>query len=323
MVVALDVHKNETQAHIVTKTGVVTKRFRTRSRSFQRALQEFQGDEVLVEAVGMHRPVAAWLTSMGMHVHLVNVAQLPRLVQKNDEKDAKRLADFFQAGALPEAYLPPERIQLLRDLARHRMFLGQESRRLRSKIMHDLMKHGHFFEANPAETGKGRERIRRLAIPEVNSALNLLEPLLEELANFKRRLEEEAADHPAAQILCTIPGVAAYTALLVLAEVGDFARFKHGDDVGAYAGLVSRQQQSGDKDRRGSITKIGNPILRWALVECARNHVHHCPDSQLSLRYARLKATKGHKRALVATARQLGTIMHTIVLRNEAFKVNP
>lgn len=323
MVVALDVHKHETQAHIRQGSNVIVKRFRTRASSYRRALAGFQGEEVLIESVGMHRPVAAWLNSMGMQVHLVNVAHLPRLVQKNDRKDAKRLADFHEAGALPLAYLPPERIQLLRDEARHRRFLGQQSRRLRTKIMHDLQKHGHFFERNPAESGVGRERLRRMNIPEVSSSLNLLEPILQEIDAFQHRLEEESLRLPVAQLLCTIPGVAAYTAVLVLAEVGDFNRFEEADNVGAYAGLVSRQQQSGDHDRRGSITKTGNATLRWALVEAARNHVRLCPESNLSKRYQRLATTKGHKKALVATARQLATVMHAMVTRNTPFQVNP
>lgn len=323
MVVALDVHKLETQAHIRRGAEVITKRFRTRAASYRRALADFEGEEVLIESVGMHRPVAAWLTSMGMNVRLVNVAAMPRLVQKNDEKDAKRLADFHAAGALPTAYLPPEAVQLLRDQARHRRFLGQESRRLRTKIMHDLQKHGHFFDRNPAESGVGRERLRRLNIPEITSSVNLLEPLLAEIDAFQRRLEEESLRLPAAQLLCTIPGVAAYTAVLILAEVGDFGRFEEGDDVGAYAGLVSRQQQSGAHDRRGSITKTGNATLRWALVEAARNHVRLCPESPLSKRYNRLAATKGHKKALIATARQFGTVMHAMVRDNRPFQVNP
>src|SRR5688500_12770490 len=156
MVVALDVHKRETQAHVRRGGEVVTKRFRTRAASFRVALREYRDEVVVLESVGMHRPVAAWLKSMDMDVRLVNVAAMPRLVQKNDEKDAKRLADFYDAGILPQAYLPPERVQLLRDQARHRRFLGQESRRLRTKIMHDLQKHGHFFERNPAESQSGR-----------------------------------------------------------------------------------------------------------------------------------------------------------------------
>lgn len=121
----------------------------------------------------------------------------------------------------------------------------------------------------------------------------------------------------------TVPGIGAYTASLILAEVGDFSRFEKTEDVGAYAGLVPSRHQSGDGDRFGHITKRGNDTLRWALVEAARNHVLRCPDSQVTRRYVRLKDAKGHSIAVTAAARNLAGALWAMIRHETDFQVNP
>ena len=67
----------------------------------------------------------------------------------------------------------------------------------------------------------------------------------------------------------TIPGVGVRTAEVIAVHLGDAKRFRHANEVSAYAGLVPRQYQSGETDRRGRITKRGPKVLRASLVECA------------------------------------------------------
>jgi len=322
--ISLDVHKRETQACIASDDGevVAQKRFRTSERSYRRALKKYEG-EVVFEAVGFYRPVARWLDDLGYDVHLAHVGRVPKSRQKTDKKDALRLLTLWRGDALPEAYLPPEEVQRLRDLARHRQFLGQESRRLKAKLKQDLYKHGHFVDENPIETERGRAWLRTLEFPEIRSALRVWERVNEEIRAFQERIDAETTDLPEAKLLMSVPGIGAYTALLILAEVGDFRRFPDGDRLAAYAGLVPSQHQSGDTDRRGSITEEGNPTLRWALVEAARNHVHLCPDSSITQRFVRLAQSKGHGKAMTATARHLCTVLWSMMARREPFQVNP
>lgn len=323
--VTLDVHKRETQACIANRDGDVLeeKRFRTSPRSYKRALAKYSKGVAILETVGFYRPVAKWLGEQGFEVHLAHVGKIPKPRIKTDKKDAKHLLRLWQGDALPEAYLPPDEVQRLRDIARHRMFLGQESRRLKSKLKHDLYKHGHFVDQNPIENIKGRTWLKTLDHPEVQSTHRLWERLDEEMKAIQERIESETTNLSEAQLLMTMPGIGAYTALLILAEVGDFGRFESGDQLAAYAGLVPRLHQSGDTNRKGSITKEGNPILRWALVEVSRIHVQRCHESTITKRYQRLAETKGHSKAIVATARQLCTVLKTMIDRKEAFKVNP
>ena len=251
-VIALDIHKRETQAYIVDEAGKLCaeKRFRTLRASFRRVLSKYPEGDAIIESVGFHRPVAAWLKELGYTVHLAHTGRIPKPRVKTDRKDAKHLARLFRGGALPEAYLPVEEVQRLRDIARQRQFLGQQARQLKSKIRQDLNKHGHFVEKSPLDTALGRNWLQRLDFPEINSALALLAAVEDQIEDFEERIRVESRDLPEAKLLTSIPGVGPYTALLILAEVADFSRFANKDAVAAYAGLAVRQQQSGDSGRR-------------------------------------------------------------------------
>lgn len=299
------------------------KRFRTSPKSFRRALARYAPCPVILECVGFYRPVTTWLMELRMDVHVANVARIPKPKVKTDKKDARHLLKLWRGDTLPESYLPPDDVHQLRDLTRHRIYLANEVRRFKGKIKHDLYKHGHFVDTNPVNSQKGRTWIDSLAAPEIASSKRVWETLQREIDDLQSRLEAITTTNPHAQRLMTIPGIGAYTALVVLAEVGDFARFETGDQVASYAGLTPSIHQSGDNCRTGQITKQGNPTLRFILVEAAHSHVRHCPGSAISQRHRRLAEKKGAGRAAVATARQLLTVMKAMIDKNEDFQVNP
>lgn len=323
--IGLDIHKRETQACIMTSTGKVLeeKRFPTRRADFRRELGKFAGAHTIIESVGFHRPVAGWLIELDHEVHLADPTKIPKPSKKTDKKDARHLADLHRLNALPESYLAPEETQRLRDLARHRMFLGQEAARLKTKIAHDVLKHGHFDLEGAQATKSGREKLESLRIPEVSSCLTMLRAVENEIKAFQEELESYATENENAKLLMTIPGVGAYSASLLLAEIGDVSRFEERDDLAAYAGLTPGKHQSGDTDLNLPITKRGNDILRWIAVEAARNHIIRCPDSELTARHQRLAKKRGSRKATVATARNLLTIIHVMLTRREAFKLKP
>src|SRR5262249_15530291 len=104
--------------------------------------------------------------------------------------------------------------------------------------------------------------------------------------------------------LRTIPGVGPRTAEAVVAYLGDAGRFKSGKEVSAYAGLVPRQHQSGECDRRGRITRRGPGVLRKLLVECAWVMLRH--NAWAREQYQRLNRGGARKKqAVVALARKL------------------
>lgn len=324
-IIGLDIHKTETQACVMDAKGRIIEetRFPTREAAFKNALKKYPRSEAIIETTGVYRPVAKWLQAQGHEVHLANTVRIEKPKVKTDKKDAKHLASLHRADLLPEAYLPPPEIQHLRDITRQRHFLGQEAANLKGKIKHHLLKHGHFTETNPAVNQTGRAWLRKLAIPEITSCLVLLEHVETEKHRFEKLIELEASTNADAKLLMTIPGVSSFTALLIVAEVGDFRRFEHKDALASLAGLALKQSQSGDTDVRGRITRQGRPLLRWILVQAARNHLAACPESAISVRHRRLAKKRGSSKASVATARVMITIMHTMIARGEAFRVTP
>lgn len=323
MFVGLDVHKRETQLALLGTTGEGNEdRLPTHPVELRRALKHVSGP-VALEAVGFYRPVVKWLREDGHDVHLANPRAIPKPKVKTDKKDARHLAKLLRADLLPESWIPPEEIQQLRDLVRHRRFLGEEVGRIKSKIKHDLYKHGHFLDKNPADTQKGQQLARKLNIPEVTGCLNILEALNKEIKDADAKIHAEASKRPDIQLLMTTPGVGAYTALGIFAEVGDFKRFPDPEKLASYAGLSIVQDQSGDRDRKGRITKEGNTLLLTLLVEAAHNHILNCPESHVTKKYDRKKTRSGTKRAQIAAARSLIHAFYAMIRDGTEFKVNP
>lgn len=324
-IIGLDIHKRETQACVMDAKGKILEqmRFPTREAAMRAALKKYPRSETVIEATCVYRPVAKWLVDQGHEVHLANTLRIEKPKVKTDKKDAKHLASLHRADLLPEAWLPTPEIQRLRDITRQRHFLGQESANLKGKIKHHLIKHGHFVEPNPVVNEAGKVWLRKLEIPEITSCLQLLDRVDEEKRRFEKVLDLEASNNEDAKLLMTIPGVSSFSALLIVAEVGDFRRFDHKDQLASLAGLALKQNQSGDKDARGRITRQGRPLLRWILVQAVRNHLAACPDSALATRYRRLAKRRGDKKAAIATARVLITIMYAMISQGEVFRVNP
>jgi transposase len=122
----------------------------------------------------------------------------------------------------------------------------------------------------------------------------------------------------AGMLMRSFPAVGAITALTVLAEVGDFARFPSPEKLAKFAGLIPRQRSSGGTVHYGSITNVGSPYLRTALVETAmRMRATSAPE--LMTFYENIRPTSGAKRARVALARKLLVIMWAMATKQHAY----
>ena len=104
---------------------------------------------------------------------------------------------------------------------------------------------------------------------ELHLELIQLDALEGYLKSIEKQLDKIAKTDKQIQRVQTINGVGRVTAEAIVNYIDDPHRFKNGRQVGAYAGLVPRQYQSGNTDRRGRITKRGPRLLRTILLECA------------------------------------------------------
>jgi transposase len=137
----------------------------------------------------------------------------------------------------------------------------------------------------------GRELLQRLELPDpwrstVDVSLQMIDELDLQIAEVAKQLRATRADHPYVPLLLTVPGIGWVLAYTIAAEIGDIQRFPQAKNLTGYTGLCPRVEQSGERDRRGSLAKHGPRYLRWALLEATMHALRHPAYSE---RYQRTK----------------------------------
>ena len=128
------------------------------------------------------------------------------------------------------------------------------------------------------------------------------------ITELDRAVEKEAQNRAAVQGLMTHPGVGPIVALAFVLTIGPAERFRRSKQVVSYLGLNPREHSSGGRQRLGSISKQGNPMMRWLLVEAAQTAVRF--DPELRRNYQRLKFRRTSGVAKVAIARKLAVRLY-------------
>jgi transposase len=156
----------------------------------------------------------------------------------------------------------------------------------------------------------------------------VIEPLLaarRALSHNLKALDDEvvqrARQSPECRLLMTVPGVGPVTALAYLATIETPERFTSSRSVGAYAGLTTRRNQSGEMDWSGRISKHGDSMLRALLYEAANAMLSVVKKAHPLKDWARrVRKRSSHKKACVALARKLAVIMHAMLKTGKAFR---
>jgi len=167
--------------------------------------------------------------------------------------------------------------------------------------------------------------LKRLQVPEpwrgnITASIELIDDLERQIAEINRRLKEGHAEHPYVPLLLTVPGIGWVLAFTIAAEIGEIERFPSPQKLTGYTGLCPRVNQSGEKDRRGPLTKHGPTYLRWALLEATMHALRHPAYAE---RYQRTKRRLGKQRgakvAQVDLARRLAHSIWHMLSRKEKF----
>jgi transposase len=239
-------------------------------------------------------------------------------VNKSDPHDAEGLAQMARTGWFKQVRIKAEATHLERARLKIREQLVM-SRQAIAGQLRGLLKLFGLRLGQVTTPGKRRERLRALFAqrpdlkPILQPLIESLEALEVQLVRSTRQLTAAARADPVARLLMTAPGVGPICALTYITSIEDPERFTRGEDVGAFAGLVPRRNQSGERDVRGRISKAGDPFLRSALYEAANSLLARvkrpCPLRDWGLRLAE---TRGAKRARVAVARKLAVLLHSL-----------
>jgi transposase len=201
---------------------------------------------------------------------------------KTNRRDARKLTELLRAGLLTEVKPPTPEEEAVRDLCRARDDAREDLQRCRHRLGKLLLRRGlHYGGRNWTRAHRGwidslewsqpAERIvvddYLLAIDHVEARLIELDARLTEIAHTDPYCE------PVGWLRC-FRGIDTLTAILMLAELHDFRRFQSPRALMAYVGLVPGEDSTGEKHRRGRITRTGNALVRRLLVETAWHYQH-------------------------------------------------
>lgn len=232
--------------------------------------------------------------------------------QKTDRRDARQLLLLLRTERFPCVWVPSPAERDLRQLLLHRHKLVCWRTQLTNQL--SAMARGQgVWPRSRRWTHQARARLQSLPLDpwatyrrqELLQLFDHLSPQIEELT---QRIDQEAHSRPPVADLLDLPGVGPATGLAFVLTLGTARRFPRGKQVSSYLGLQPTEDSSGDHQRFGHISKQGNAMMRFLLVEAAWAAVRN--DPELRRFFKRLAFRRGRKIAIVATARKLAVKLY-------------
>ena len=241
--------------------------------------------------------------------------------QKTDREDARLILQLLLEDRFPQIWVPSWENRDLRQLLWHRHRMVQARTRIMNQLQAVAINEGLRCKKRLwRESGREQLEAFRLApwaSRRREDLLKLLDGLNPTIAELTQAIEREVEKCPAAQRLRTHPGVGPLTALAFVLIIGKADRFECGKQIASYLGLVPLEDSSGSRRRLGHITKQGNSLLRFLLVEAAQVTARSLPEWRSQ--YVHLTMRRGRKIAKVAMARKLAVRMYWMMRKEWDF----
>jgi transposase len=315
--VGVDLHRSRSHVAVLDGDGseLLSRRIANDPQTFLELLAEIDGEsKVALEATYGWEWLADVLQDAGYELHLAHPLRTKAIASarvKNDAVDARTLAHLLRTDLLPEAYIAPRELRELRDLLRHRVALTRMRSALKNRAGAILAKQGVKRPFSDMFGPAGLRFLETLELAEsprrrLDSTLALIGDFTREIELTTREIEARAKEDPYVEVLCQIRGVGRYIAMLVIAEVGDVARFRTARQLCSWAGMTPTVRSSDQRTRLGHISHQGSPALRWALVEAAQHAARG--GGPLRQAFERIAKRRGRQVAKVAVARKILTL---------------
>ena len=284
------------------------------AESFYRGLR---GNTVRVgmEASGHGRWFERLLAELGYELWIgdpgkIRAAEVRR--QKTDRRDAEHLLQLLLEDRFPRIWVPTLAERDLRQLVLHRHRLVGLRTRVKNQLQAVALNEG-MQRKKRLWSKKGREEFEQLPLlPWAGrrraDLLALLDGFDGSITQLSQAVEQEAQRRPEVRRLMTHPGVGPLTALAFVLTIGPWERFGCGKQVASYLGLIPSEHSSGGQQRLGHISKQGNTLMRWLLVEAA--HVAVQSDAQWRRHFIHLSLRRQRSVAIVAVARKLAVRLY-------------
>ena len=321
MIIGVDYHPSfQTMAFLLEETGECGEQELNHSdgqaEKFYRDLKQ-RGISVRVgmEATGYSRWFERLLAELGFELLIGDPAEIKaRRVKKlkYDRYDARLLRRLMLENNFPQTWVPSPENRDLRQLLWHRHRLVQMRTRIMNQLQALAMNEGYRWKKK-LFSEQGRTQLEKLALApwasrrrqELLELLDRIHPTIEELT---AAVEQETKKRPEVLRLMTHPGVGPLTALAYVLIIGTPERFHCGKQIGTYVGMIPSEDSSAGKQRLGHISKQGNSLLRFLLVEAAQAAARSNPEWRR--RYMHLAMRRNKSIAKVAMGRKLGVRLY-------------
>lgn len=290
--VGIDVHKKDLFVAMLVghQATAVTWTTPNEPRAVRRLVKKLEREapgavHVFYEAGPCGYALQRQMTTARVSCDVVAPALIPRKPGervKTNRRDARKLAELGRAGLLTAVQPPTPEDEAVRDLARARDDAREDLQRCRHRLGKLLLRRGlHYAGRNWTRAHRRwidsltwTHAAERAVVDDYVLAIDHTEARLIELdAQLATIAERDPYREPVGWLRC-FRGIDTLTAILILAELHDFRRFTSAPALMAYLGLVPGEDSSGEKHRRGRITRTGNALVRRLLVEVAWHYQH-------------------------------------------------
>ena len=329
---AIDVSLEWSSVCVVDAAGQIVREAKVRSE--REALAAFFTESGLAFArIGLEAgPLSQWLhaglVEAGLPAILIETrhvkAALKAMTVKTDRNDARGMAQLMRMGWFRPVHAKAPMVQEIRALLTARKLLVAKLRDVESSIRGILR--GFGLKVGAVSKGKFEARIRELVTGQVMLE-RVAEPLLRaraalrtEYTTLHRDLLRTVREDAVCGRLMTVPGVGAVVAMTFRSAIDQPERFAKSKAVGAHFGLTPKKYQSGEIDRTGRISIVGDAMVRTALFEAANVMLTRAVRfSTLKAWALRVAGRHGMKKAKVALARKLAVVMHRMWVDGTSF----
>ena len=317
-IIGCDLHTRcQVIAILGTETGeVVTRRLEHESGEAKTFYASLPKPSLIgIEATGYTQWFERMVAEFGHELWVGDPAEIrARAVrrQKTDTRDAEHLLDLLLTKRFPRVWVPTPEERDLRQLLKHRDKLVRMQTSVKNQLHFLAMSQG-VCRKKKLWSAKGRGELEALTLgpwatqrrKELLELLDRLAPRVEELNEAVRVQAGQRAD---CQELMKLKGVGPVTSLAYVLTLGPVGRFANSRSLVSYLGLNPSEHSSGGRQRLGHISKQGNQMLRWLLVEAGHGAAQF--DPELRRKYQRLKFRRGGAVASVALARHLAVLLY-------------
>lgn len=322
--IGIDLHKRDSQVCVLSEDGrvLLEQRVHTTRERLSVVLSARPKSRVLLEASTESEWVARHLEELGHTVIVANPNFAPMYATrtkriKTDLRDARVLAEALRLGAYRPAHRASETSRTARDVLLSREALVKNRTSLINLVRAMLRSRG--LRLSRGTSHSVADRLSSLSLPADLSVV--LSPLIAQMRTLScsikeldQQLARAAEENPVTRRLCTTPGVGAITAWTFLSVIDDVDRFATAHRLESYLGLVPSERSSGEKQRRGRLTKTGNRRLRALMTEAAWTFLRskHPAAQSLNAWASGVASRRGKRVAAVALARRLSGILFAI-----------